>query len=135
MKKVTIVGSGNIGLSLARGLVNSSYCSAGEITLTRRNIQHLSSELDAGFCASSNNADAIKDAGIIVLAVLPQQLNTVLDEIASTIDAKRQLVVSVISGVTCQDIKNKLGETIQVVRAMPNTAISIGQSMTCIAGD
>src|SRR5690606_38712803 len=45
------------------------------------------------------------------------------------------LIVSVISGVSCHDIKNKLGKEAQVVRAMPNTAISIGQSMTCIAGE
>src|SRR5690606_33183421 len=45
------------------------------------------------------------------------------------------LIVSVISGVSCHDNNNKLGENAQVVRAMPNTAISIGQSMTCIAGD
>src|SRR5690606_35767129 len=135
MKKVTIIGSGNIGLSLARGLVKSSYCSAGDITLTRRNIQHLSEERKAGFQANSDNAEAVKDANIIVLAVLPQQLNSVLEEISTTIDSKSQLIVSVISGVNCQDIKTKLGETAQVVRAMPNTAISIGQSMTCIAGD
>ena len=135
MKKITIIGTGNIGRSLANGLVNKSYCKAGEITLTRRNIKNLASEAAAGYLVSDDNAEAITDADIIVLAVLPQQLNEVIDQISKKIDAEKQLVVSVVSGVTCQNIKDSLGEKVQVVRAMPNTAISIGQSMTCIAGD
>lgn len=135
MKKVTIIGSGNIGLSLAKGLVNKSYCSAGNITLTRRNLKHLSAQSAEGYLISDNNAEAIKGADIIVLAVLPQQLNEVIGQLAKTIIPDKQLVVSVVSGATCQNIKSQLGNTIEVVRAMPNTAISIGQSMTCIAGD
>lgn len=135
MKKITIIGSGNIGLSLAKGLVKKSYCPAKNITLTRRNLKNLSVEAADGFLLSDNNAEAVKGADIIVLAVLPQQLNDVISQIAGNLDAEKQLVVSVVSGVTCQDIKEQLGTDIQVVRAMPNTAISIGQSMTCIAGD
>jgi len=135
MKKVTIIGSGNIGLSLAKGLVNKAFCSPKEVTLTRRNIQHLTEAISLGFEVSSNNAEAIKEAHIIVLAILPQQLNDVLEEITDHLDIRKQLIVSVISGVTCRDIKNKLGQDIQIIRAMPNTAISIGQSMTCIAGE
>ena len=135
MKKVTIIGSGNIGLSLAKGLVNKSYCLPKDITLTRRNIKNLAEQAALGYQVSSNNAEAIKDAHIIVLAILPQQLNEVLEEILPNIDAKNHLVVSVISGVSCQDIKNKIGQDVEIIRAMPNTAISIGQSMTCIAGE
>ncbi|MFB5945567.1 pyrroline-5-carboxylate reductase [Albibacterium profundi] len=135
MKKVTIIGSGNIGLSLASGLVNRSYCKAEDITLTRRNLKHLSAQSAEGYLTSDNNADAIKGADIIVLAVLPQQLNEVISQIDGNIIPEKQLVVSVVSGVTCQDIRSQLGNNVEVIRAMPNTAISIGQSMTCIAGD
>jgi pyrroline-5-carboxylate reductase len=72
---------------------------------------------------------------VIVLAVLPQQLNQLLDEIALVIDVDKHLVISVASGVSCTDIRNKLVAGLQVVRAMPNTAIAIGQSMTCVATD
>jgi len=135
MKKVTIIGSGNIGLSLAKGLVNKAYCAPQDITLTRRKVQYLAEQAALGYQVSSNNAEAIKDARIIVLAILPQQLNDVLADIIPNMDAKKHLIVSVISGVTCQDIKNKVGQDVEVIRAMPNTAISIGQSMTCIAGE
>src|SRR5690606_12435592 len=58
----------------------------------------------------------------------------VLEDIKDTLHTQ-QIVVSVISGVSCADIKQVLGEDKVVVRAMPNTAIAIGQSMTCIATD
>lgn len=135
MNKITIIGSGNIGLSLAKGLVKKNYCQAEDITLTRRNLKSLSEEAAGGFNVSDNNKVAIYDASVVVLAVLPQQLKSVLEEIAPAISPEKQLVVSVVSGVTCADVRDKLGNNVQVIRAMPNTAIAIGQSMTCIASD
>lgn len=135
MSKITIIGSGNIGLSLAKGLVNKAYCQAEDITLTRRSLKSLSEEAAKGFKVSDNNKVAIYDARVIVLAVLPQQLKKVLEEIAPAVSPEKQLVVSVVSGVTCADVRDKLGNNVQVIRAMPNTAIAIGQSMTCIASD
>ncbi|MDQ7947593.1 MAG: pyrroline-5-carboxylate reductase [Pedobacter sp.] len=135
MKKITIIGSGNIGLSLAKGLVNKGYCEPSSITLTRRNLKLMNDEVAAGFNVSDNNIVAIYDADIVVLAVLPQQLKKVLEEIASSINPEKQLVISVVSGVSCADVRETLGNNVQVIRAMPNTAIAIGQSMTCIASD
>jgi len=135
MNKITIIGSGNIGLSLAKGLAKKAYCRAEDITLTRRNIKSLSEEAAKGFNVSDDNKLAISDARVIILAVLPQQLKNVLEEIAPAISPEKQMVVSVVSGVTCADVRNKRGNNVQVIRAMPNTAIAIGQSMTCIASD
>lgn len=135
MKKITIIGSGNIGLSLAKGLVKRTYCKPDQITLTRRNLKSMSDEVAEGFNVSDNNIVAIYNADIVVLAVLPQQLKKVLEEIASSIDPEKQLVISVVSGVTCADVRKEIGNNVQVIRAMPNTAIAIGQSMTCIASD
>jgi pyrroline-5-carboxylate reductase len=135
MKKITIIGSGNIGLSLAKGLVNKAYCKPDQITLTRRNLKLMTDEVAAGFNISDNNIVAIYNADIVILAVLPQQLKKVLEEIASSINPEKQLVISVVSGVSCADVRKEIGNNVQVIRAMPNTAIAIGQSMTCIASD
>ena len=135
MDKITIIGSGNIGLSLAKGLVKREYCRAEDITLTRRSLKLLSEEAAAGFNVSGDNRAAISDAHVIVLAVLPQQLKKVLEEIAPVVSPEKQVVVSVISGVSCADVQEKLGGEMPVIRAMPNTAIAIGQSMTCIASN
>ena len=134
-KKITIIGSGNMGMSLAKGLVKSGLYTAGNITLTRRNNNLLASFAEQGFEVSTSNIHAVKGADIIILAVLPQQVNTVLDEIKNTIDIKNQLFVSIVSGVTCKNIKDKLFDDLEVIRVMPNTAIAIQQSMTCFASD
>ncbi|WP_316810631.1 pyrroline-5-carboxylate reductase [Pedobacter heparinus] len=133
--RVAILGSGNIGISLAKGLVKSNYAEAGQIRLTRRNVAGLSALAEQGFVVSADNAAVVADADIVVLAVLPQQLNHLLAQIGEVVDAQKQVFISVASGVSCADIRNKLGEEVQVIRAMPNTAIAIGQSMTCVATD
>lgn len=132
---IAILGSGNIGISLAKGLVKSNYAEPGQISLTRRNISGLSALAEQGFVVSDDNAAVVANADIVVLAVLPQQLNNLLSQIEAVVDDKKQVFISVASGVSCIDIRSKLGESVQVIRAMPNTAIAIGQSMTCVATD
>jgi pyrroline-5-carboxylate reductase len=133
--KIAILGSGNIGTSLAKGLVKSNFCSPAQISLTRRNSSALASFSEQGFQVSTDNAAVVAEADIVVLAVLPQQLNHLLAQIKDVIDVQKHLVISVASGVSCGDIRRKLYAELQVVRAMPNTAIAIGQSMTCVATD
>lgn len=134
-EKIAILGSGNIGLAFADGLVNSKKYRSSQIILTRRSVHGLSKQAQEGYRVCTNNFDAVLNASIIVLAVLPQQLDILLAEIQGAINPDRHIVISVISGVFCKDIRSKLGESVQVIRAMPNTAISIRQSMTCIATD
>jgi len=131
---LTIIGSGNIGFSLAKGLVKSGQYQAQDIVLTKRSSTGNEEIRAAGFQVSHQNSDAIAGADIVVLAVLPQQLRKVMEEIADAV-SPNQIIVSVASGVSCADIKAILGTDKIVVRAMPNTAIAIGQSMTCIATD
>src|SRR5690606_10411822 len=134
MSKITIIGSGNIGFSLAKGLVTSGQFKPDDITLTRRSIAALKEEAGLGFRVSDNNPEASSDADIIVLAILPQQRKKVMEELKPVVQPT-QVIVSVVSGVSCADVKAILGQDKIVVRAMPNTAIAIGQSMTCIASD
>ncbi|MEO6150624.1 MAG: pyrroline-5-carboxylate reductase [Mucilaginibacter sp.] len=134
-QNIAILGSGNIGLSLAKGLVKANICTPSQIILTRRTISALDTYAEQGYQTTSLNIKAVKKADIVVLAVLPQQLNKLLDEIKPAIKSEKQLLVSVISGVSCEDIRKQLEVNVQVIRAMPNTAIAIGQSMTCIATD
>lgn len=132
---IAILGSGNIGLSLAKGLVKAGIYEPSQITLTRRNIAALAKMKEEGFRVTADNAEAVNNATIVVLAILPQQLNKLLDEIKPAVNPAKHLLISVISGVSCLDVRKYLALDVQVVRAMPNTAIAIGQSMTCIATD
>src|SRR5690606_27011393 len=109
MSKITIIGGGNIGLSLAKGLVKSGQYVAAEITLTRRNLANLQEEATLGFQVSDNNGQAAVNAEIVVLAILPQQLRNVLEELKNTVRVG-QIIVSVVSGVSCANIKEVRSE-------------------------
>lgn len=131
--KASIIGAGNIGLALADGLIKSGICAATDITVTRRSNAALDKIKSKGFAATTNNADAVKDAEIIFLCVLPQQLNAVLAELKNVIDPQNQLIVSVITGVHTTDIRERLSNDIRIIRAMPNTAMRVNSSMTCLS--
>ncbi|OON69658.1 pyrroline-5-carboxylate reductase [Hymenobacter sp. CRA2] len=133
--RLAVLGSGNIGLALAKGLVKAGMAAPADITLTRRSTTALAPLAQAGYATGTDNRAAIEQAELVVLAVLPQQLNQLLDDIRPNLDPARRLLVSVVSGVSCHEIRQRVQLPVRVVRAMPNTAIAIGQSMTCIATD
>ena len=130
-KNIAIIGAGNIGTAIAVGLASSSKFSAADITLTRRRLPLIESYREKGFKITSNNKKAVTNSSIIILAVEPQQLDGVLHDIKASLN-NSHTVISVVSGVDITQIESIIGEKTRVVRAMPNTAISIGESMTCI---
>ena len=132
--RLAILGAGNIGSSIARGLVESGTFAVGNITLTRRKTHLLEALANQGFPSEEDNTKAVRNADIIIIAVEPQQIDALLEEIAPALDAKTHTVISVASDVSIQQIRKITGK-IPVVRAMPNTAIAIRESMTCLAAD
>ena len=131
--KATIIGGGNIGLALAEGLIQASICQAGEIIITKRTAATLEGLQGKGFLTSLDNAEAIKGADAIFICVLPQQLDMALSQLQASIDLEKQLVVSVVTGAHTQVFRDKLGADLRIVRAMPNTAMKVGASMTCLS--
>src|SRR5689334_4351315 len=131
--KSAIIGGGNIGIALAEGLIRAGLCQASDITITRRNTSALADLSKKGFIITPDNTQAIEKATTIFICVLPQQLDGVLEEIRPVVDLDRQLVVSVVTGAHTQVFQEKLGNTLRIIRAMPNTAMKIGESMTCLS--
>lgn len=134
-KNIAILGAGNIGCSIANGLETSGTFQMKRITLTRRRIEKLDSYKEKGFQVSSDNIKAVKSSDIILLCVEPHQLTHLLQEIAPVLDIKKHLLISVVSGAKISAIAEKLHGNQPIVRAMPNTAIAIGESMTCICAE
>ncbi|MGZ3919067.1 MAG: pyrroline-5-carboxylate reductase, partial [Bacteroidia bacterium] len=132
MNTIAIIGGGNLGQAIAEGLLRSKFCKAADIIITRRNISKLDSLKKKGVTTDSDNKAAVKKANIILLCVKPFQAKDVLKEISKNVTS-RQIVVSCVSGVSIEDIGNILSAKSFIMRAMPNTAMAIGQSMTCLA--
>lgn len=131
-KKIAIIGAGNLGRSIAEGLVEKRISIAEDITLTRRDLSALKDLEEKGFQTTRKNVQAAHQSDIILLCVQPSQLAEVLNEIQESLSRKK-LLISVITGISLQQIISQISTEVAIVRAMPNTAIAIGESMTCIA--
>lgn len=134
-ERIAVLGGGNLGRSLATGWAEAGTREPGAITVTRREIERLAPLADRGFDVTDDNREAVRSARVLVLAVQPQQLLGLLAEIRDELDPERHVLVSVVSDVSIRDLRDEIGRPVPVVRAMPNTAVAIGESMTCLAGE
>ena len=128
---LAILGCGNIGSAIAKGLTRSGM-TADNIILTRRKLEPLTELVETGFQTSIDNANAVQNAKIILLTVLPNQLMGLLDDISSSL-SENHLLISIVSGVSIAEIQEKVGKDIPIIRAMPNTAAVLCESMTCLS--
>lgn len=138
MKKnitIALLGAGNIGISIAKGLLQSGSFLPENITLTRRTIHLLNKMKEFRFRIEKNNIAALSRSEIIILAVEPQQLDTLLEEIGRKLVPGKHTVISVVSGASIKQISKRITTGVAVIRAMPNTAIAVKESMTCLASE
>jgi pyrroline-5-carboxylate reductase len=131
--KAAIIGGGNIGMALAEGLIRANVCRSSDINITRRQVSALALLKEKGFVVTTDNAEAIKNADTIFICVLPQQLDEALEELKTVVDLKNQLFVSVVTGAHTKVFRDKIGDDLRIIRAMPNTAMKVGESMTCLS--
>jgi pyrroline-5-carboxylate reductase len=131
--KIAIIGGGNLGAAVAEGLLAAGYCAPSSLSVTRRNTAALASLAARGVQITSDNNLAIADAGIVILAVKPYNYEEILGALKTSLNPTQHLLVSVVTGVWMQQLANVLGTGFPLVRAMPNTAIAIRQSMTCLS--
>ncbi len=134
-KRIAIIGGGNLGYSIAQGLVKSEFIAPAHLTVTRRKVAQLAGLASLGVNTLSNNVEAVAAAETVVLAVKPHQIKMVLQEIAPALSASKHTLISVVTGVSIADMQTIVGKEVALFRAMPNTAIAIRESMTCIASN
>jgi pyrroline-5-carboxylate reductase len=132
-QKIAILGGGNLGIAIAEGLLKSNSFPAANISMTRRRPELLVHLKKIGIHVSHDNKQAIHDADIILITVKPHQAESVLKEIQLTLQKGKQIVVSAVTGYSIAQISAILGSKCPIVRIMPNTAVAIGESVTCIA--
>ena len=126
---VHIIGGGNLGASIAIGI--AKFTEGNQVTVTRRNTKSILHLEQLGVTVSTDNKHNIQDADIIILTIKPYQVDTVLAEILPVIANKT--IASAVSGLSIENLQNKIGATHQAVRIMPNIASQFGASATCIA--
>lgn len=130
--KIAIIGGGNLGTAIAEGLIGSGFMKPQQIMVTKRNLSTLTSLQKKGVVISDSNTEATKFSNWIIFAVKPFQIREILTELKSSLVPKQHSLVSVMTGIWIKDFQELVGNDFTIFRAMPNTAIAIQQSITCI---
>jgi len=132
--KIAIIGGGNLGASIAEGLIKTDLITPSNILITRRHPDKITYLAQKGVQVGKDNVKAAAGAEVVILAVKPYQAKAVLAEMAPVL-TEQHIVASVVTGFSLQQMEDAIGKSIPLFRAMPNTAIAIQQSMTCIASN
>ncbi|MDF9797730.1 pyrroline-5-carboxylate reductase [Catalinimonas alkaloidigena] len=132
-KKIAILGGGNLGQSIALGLISTGNYNHGDVIVTRRKIHGVDDLLQKGVDVITDNVKAVTQSELVFLCVQPKQLHSLLDQIKSVLSAQQHVLISTITGVAIEEIEARVGDNFPIIRAMPNTAIAIRESMTCMA--
>jgi len=132
-KTIAFLGAGNMGEALIRGLLTAKTVMPSQIIATDVRPERLGDLAKTfGVRTTDDNARAITDADIVLLAVKPQQMSTVLAPLKSAATV-RKLFISIAAGVTTARIEGELGGKARVVRVMPNTPALVGAGAAALA--
>lgn len=134
--KVTVIGSGNMGGALIRGLYKASESGKAEIQIsatakTQETLDSIKADCPK-VITSLDNEKAVQDADIIILAVKPWTVGTVLDEVRKGLKNNCPILVSIVANTSSTELKSLIKLDIPCVYAMPNIAAEHGESMTFI---
>lgn len=131
--KIAIIGAGNLGLAIAEGILHTN--GATSMVLTKRHTESIAGYREYGnVTVTSDNKEAVKSSDILIFAVQPRQLVPILEEVKDILTEKH-VIISTITGVQIEQIEGVIGSNHYIIRSMPNTAISVGKSMTCLCSN
>src|SRR2546425_9786572 len=119
-RKIAILGAGRIGESLLAGLLSSGWRKPSDLVVTGRRDERLKEVAERhGVDATLSNPEAVTDAGLVVIAVKPQDFDVLLGEIGGLLTTE-QTVLSIAAAIPTVQIEARLAPGVPVVRAMPN---------------
>jgi len=131
--KIAIIGAGNLGRAIAKGILHSN--GATTMYLTKRNTAEIKDfEKYGNVTVTSDNRAAVQHSDILIFAVQPGHFTSILGEVKDLL-TENHVVISTITGFGLSKIEEIIGPDKHIVRSMPNTAISVGNSMTCICSN
>lgn len=131
-KRIGIIGAGAMGGALSRGLIHAQAAPANRILISDPHADHAQRlQQSLGLKIAATNSQLAKHTDIIILAVKPYMLATVLEEIKESLkreaDKPLPLVISIAAGVPIAKIEALLTDPIPIIRAMPNTPAQVGK--------
>ncbi len=123
-----------MGGAIAVGLLKSGSVKASDISISDRKESTLKKMSDLGINAYDNNLDAAKDADVIIVAVKPYHIEGVINDLKPILTPDK-IFISIVAGVGIDELGEMAGNDIPIFRVMPNTAIALQESLTCISAN
>jgi pyrroline-5-carboxylate reductase len=128
---VAVLGAGKIGEALVSGLLHGGRA-PDELMFTERHAERAAELTTRYGVRAVDVATAAKEAGVLVVAVKPQDIDPLLDELASVVNPST-LIVSLCAGLPTALYERRLPDSVPVVRVMPNTPMVVGEAMSAIS--
>ncbi|MGH8294068.1 MAG: pyrroline-5-carboxylate reductase [Steroidobacteraceae bacterium] len=128
--ELTVLGAGHMGRALIGGLLRHGMRPEQIAVGERQEEARAALSRDLGITATADNAAAIREANLVVLAVKPQDAGAVLAPLAGQLQERRTLVLSIAAGIRIQALQSWCGAGVPVIRAMPNRPALVGAGVT-----
>lgn len=135
-KQIGIIGIGNMGMALLKGIISSKIEGCDSITIYDTNqelMEKISKELNIE--SAQNNKTLVRDSKYVIIAVKPQIIDSILEEISPLI-SEHNIIISIAAGISIEHIQHHIKKRISIVRVMPNTPALVreGASVLCHNG-
>ena len=132
-RKIAVLGAGKAGEALIAGVLSSGWRKPSEIAATARHEERLAELAERhGIATTLSNVDAASGAGVVVIAVKPQDIESLLGEVGGTLTSE-QTVISIAAAIPTSLIEGHLAKGVPVVRVMPNTPMTVHEGMAGVA--
>lgn len=130
--KIAFIGAGNMAASIIGGLVTTGFAPANIIASDpfAESLQRL--QKVAPVKTTHDNNQAIANADVVVLAVKPQVMKQVLEDMSAAVQLRKPLIISIAAGIESGSLNKWLGGGLAVVRCMPNTPALVQTSATAL---
>ena len=133
MFKLGIIGVGNMGEAIIKGIINKKILSSDQVLIydkIEKKAKNISESYGVGIAKSNSLLSKLSE--IIILAVKPQDLEKTVSEIKDSLKGDK-ILVSILAGVSLSKIKSLLNVNILVIRVMPNTPALVGEGSIAVS--
>ena len=134
---IGVIGLGNMAQAIIGGILNRGLAGEGSIIGYDRSPAAMSRAGEKyGIAIGDSNPDVAERADVLILAVKPQVIGSVIEEIATSVSPDT-IVISIAPGKSISWITEKFGRQVRLIRCMPNTPALVGEGMTgfCVSGN
>ncbi|MCL5292060.1 MAG: pyrroline-5-carboxylate reductase [Actinobacteria bacterium] len=131
--RIGFIGVGQMGGALLRGFLEAGLVGPENVWISETDAERLKKLCeDFGVNPARSNRETAENADVVILAVKPQQLLDVVDDLAPVLTAEK-VVITIAAGMTTEKIMSRLGKGLRLVRVMPNSPALVGESASVVS--